>query len=37
MLREYIINNVLKYTIINISGIDVIIHKFYEQKGNLDK
>lgn len=37
MLRNYIIENVLKYTVINISGIDVIIHKFYDQKGDLEK
>ncbi|AHH08787.1 Hypothetical protein BAN_0033600 [Borrelia anserina BA2] len=37
MLRHYIIENVLKYTVINISGIDVIIHRFYDQKGDLGK
>ncbi len=35
MLRSYIIGNVLKYTIINISTIDIIIHKFYDKKGDF--
>ncbi|UPA16660.1 hypothetical protein bcCo53_000824 [Borrelia coriaceae] len=37
MLRNYIIDNVLKYTVINISVIDIIIHKFYDQKAELER
>ena len=37
MLRNYIIANVLKYTVINMSTIDVIIHKFYDNKGDLEE
>ncbi|AYE36661.1 hypothetical protein DB313_04285 [Borrelia turcica IST7] len=37
MLRNYIIANVLKYTVINMSTIDIIIHKFYDNKGDLEE
>ncbi|WP_410492315.1 hypothetical protein [Borrelia miyamotoi] len=37
MLRNYIIANVLKYTVINISSVDVVIHKLFDQKGDLEK
>ncbi|UER67957.1 isopentenyl transferase family protein [Borrelia sp. BU AG58] len=36
MLRNYIMANVLKYTVINMSTVDVIIHKFYD-KGELEE